>query len=199
MPRLDALSALFCLILLLLAGCSPGPTPRDGPTPSRAALDRQLWSPTVHYHGVRFRFELDPTTDSAQPMVLPGRSGDRLSIGNLEVAYQRGRFLIGGILLALEEDAIVWVLRPPSADRPFWLSLDGLRLRWPGNGFAPVVQEDLPNGSRRWFLGRSQITLQGDGTVLFHRLGEDRRWRTPVDLDLDGRGKIIIDGGVPGP
>jgi len=187
-----------CLLsLLVLASCQGTATSRPDPGPKATIgtlADRQLWSPTVHYHGVRFRFELDPTAEGAQPMVLPGRAGDRLSIGALEVSFERGRFRIGSRLAQLEGSSVVWVLRPPIDDRPFWISVDGLRLRWPGNGSDPVVQQDFTDGSRRWLLGGSQVTLDRTGVVEFHRLGEDRRWRTPLDLDLDPRGRIVADG-----
>lgn len=190
--------SLCCLSLLLLASCETVSQPRPD-SPPRSTVeelsDRQLWSPTVHYHGVKFRFELDPTAEGPQRMaVLPGQAGDQFSIGTLTIAFEGGRFRIGSRRVSLAGSEVVWILRAPTKERPFWLSIDGFRLRWPGNGSDPVVQQDFADGSRKWLLGGSDVTLRSDGIVEFHRLGEDHRWRTPLDLDLDPRGRIVGDG-----
>ncbi|HIC21837.1 MAG TPA: hypothetical protein EYO84_00305, partial [Planctomycetes bacterium] len=84
-------------VLLLVVGCQSTPSPATGANQFETGSgeirsEQTLWSPTLHWAGARFRFELHADEENHKPQIERRQETDILRVGDLEVELVRTRF-----------------------------------------------------------------------------------------------------------
>ncbi len=181
------------LLLALQAGCEGVAAGRQdsGSGSVAARLEQTLWSPTLHWSGIRFRFELTPGDDHLTPQFLHEGNSDILRVGHRQVSLIRTRFKIGGSYFDWPAESIIWIHRIPDSERPFFRREGALQLTWVGDGKHAVVEEQRQDGTIVWTLAAARVTRHRNGTVLYQGRGPDVTRSGPWKLLLGPRGEII--------
>ena len=192
-PALLILSLTLALALPLQSGCEGvAPGRHDSGSGSVASqLEQTLWSPTLHWSGIRFRFELTPGEENLTPQFLYEGNSDILRVGQRQVSLIRTRFKIDGTYFDWPVESIIWIHRIPDTVRPFFRREGALQLTWVGNGKHAVVEEQCQDGTIVWTMSAARITRHQDGTVLYQGRGPDVTRSGPWKLLLGPRGEIV--------
>jgi hypothetical protein len=183
-------------LLVLVAGCQSTPSGATNPNQVETGSgeirsEKTLWSPTLHWAGARFRFELHAEEKNQKPQIERRQNTDILRVGDLEVELVRTRFRIAGVMYRWASDSIIWIHKPPHPGRPFFRQEGLLQLTWVGNGVNPVVEEQRADGSFIWTIGPARITREADGTVQYKGRSRDQTRVGPWKMLLDSAGRLI--------
>jgi len=183
----------LALALLLQISCEGVASSRQnsGSGAASAQLEQTLWSPTLYWSGIRFRFELTPGEENLTPRYLHEGNSDILRVGNRQVTLKRTRFQIDGAYFNWPAESIIWIHRIPDPERPFYRREGALQLTWVGDGKHAVVEEQRQDGTIVWTLATARVTRRGDGTVLYSGRGPDVTRSGPWKLLLGPRGEIV--------
>ena len=183
----------LCCALLWCMGCDPAARSirDDRESSSTRRQEQTLWSPTLHWNGIRFRFELVPGADPVSPRYLYRNNRDILQLGRCEVSLVRTRFKIGETFFDWSPDSIIWIYLPPHRDRPFFRRVGSLQLTWVGDGNSTVVEEQRRDGSHVWTHETARVTRRADGTVDYQGPGPDLRRHGRWELIIGPAGRIV--------
>ncbi|MDE0959747.1 MAG: hypothetical protein OSB09_03115 [Planctomycetota bacterium] len=187
---------LMILPVLVGNGCEGTATSRRTDSATSAGvqrLEQTLWSPTLHWNGVRFRFELIPGQKKLEPKFLHDGPRDILSIGDRQVQLIRTRFKVGESLYNWTKESVILIYRIPDRQRPFSRRQGSLQLTWIGDGKNPVVEEQQQDGTIVWTLANARVTRDPQGTVLYQGRGPDLSRSGPWNLLIDARGERVED------
>lgn len=190
------MALLLGLPWLMASGCEGTSTSRRGDRGINTTVSHQeqtLWSPTLFWSGIRFRFELIPGQENLKPQFLHDGPRDILRIGDRQITLVRTRFKVGETFYNWPEDSVIWIYRVANRQRPFFRRQGSLQLTWIGDGKNPVVEEQRGDGTIVWTLADARVTRDPEGTVLYQGRGPDLRKSGPWNLLLDSRGERVQD------
>ena len=174
-----------------MIGCQTVPGSQTSNSSTQKLQEETLWSPTLHWSGARFRFELRADEKNPKPQFERGRQGDILRVGDLEIELIRTRFRIAGVMYRWDPTSIIWIHRTPTKGRSFYRQEGPMQMTWISDGKNPVVEEQRADGSMVWTVGPARVTRDKDGTVHYQGRSRDQTRSGPWKILIDQDGKLI--------
>ncbi len=195
-PRTPPVRVHWVAIVVAAAGASGCVVTRGtDPEPVARAPERTnaggRWTAPIHFHGMRFRFELAPGETAA--LVLPGNDIDLIGItgeNQRGVEWRYHAFHIAGRRLDPGPDATVLLHLPPRPPAPWRRDFGGLSIVWHGDGSSFPVEEAAADRIV-WYLAAARVEVERGGAVTLGGPSGRERLSAPCTLRLDAKGRRI--------
>ena len=193
-PSLEFLLFLAGLVILLPTfGCQS--IDKAGTRDSRIDSARReaevLWSDTLYFGDMRFRFQLPANQQDAKPNFGTLNRMDFIEVDGIRVYRHSKRFKIGSANFRWNTDSIIWIHSPPTETVPFQRQQGSADLTFFGSGSAPVIEEQQPDGGFIWTYMNARISMSKDQRITYRFRGLETPYPGNTPMILGPQGELL--------